>query len=63
MINILLKQSKEIQLNNSLCVKFVSTTNIAKKILGGVISNIWVNKKKCHVFIQIGYMIKRCLKT
>lgn len=35
MINILLKQSKEIQLNNSLCVKFVSTTNIAKKILGG----------------------------
>ena len=51
MINILLKQSKEIQLNNSLCVKFVSTTNIAKKIFGGVISNIWVNKKKCHVFI------------
>ena len=35
MINILLKQSKEIQLNNSLCVKFVSTTNIAKKFLGG----------------------------
>ena len=35
MINILLKQTKEIQLNNSLCVKFVSTTNLGKNFFGG----------------------------
>ena len=61
----MLRQSKEIQLNNRSCAKCLSTRNTEKKFGGGggVISNIWVKKKKRHVFIQIGYMIERCFKT